>query len=80
MTGGDDDRRQGRARHDLRRSKRGARAAAEAVKRHLEGRAEDLPLVFLGRIPVANDQMSPDELNALEQKPFRLSGDGALQR
>ncbi len=55
-------------------------AAAEAVKYHLEGRADELPLVFLGRILVAHDQMSPDELNALEQEAFRFSGVGALQR
>jgi len=55
-------------------------AAAEAVKYHLEGRAEALPLVFLGRILVAHDQMSPDELNALEKEAFRFSGVGALQR
>ncbi|PIP97528.1 MAG: ribose ABC transporter substrate-binding protein, partial [Rhodobacterales bacterium CG18_big_fil_WC_8_21_14_2_50_71_9] len=44
------------------------------------GRAEALPLVFLGRILVAHDQMSPDELNALEKEAFRFSGVGALQR
>lgn len=55
-------------------------AAAEAVKYHLEGRAEELPLVFLGRILVAHDQMSAEELNALEAEAFRFSGVGALER
>ena len=39
----------------------------------------ELPLVFLGRITVAHDQMSVDEINALEQEAFRFSGVGALK-
>ncbi|MEM8917044.1 MAG: substrate-binding domain-containing protein, partial [Pseudomonadota bacterium] len=46
-------------------------ATAEAIKAHLEGRAEELPLVFLGRITVAHDNMSVDEIDALEQEAFR---------
>ncbi|MEM9582995.1 MAG: substrate-binding domain-containing protein [Pseudomonadota bacterium] len=55
-------------------------ATAEAIKADLEGRAADLPLVFLGRITVAHDQMSADEIDALEQEAFRFSGVGALER
>ncbi|MEO0946240.1 MAG: substrate-binding domain-containing protein [Pseudomonadota bacterium] len=55
-------------------------ATAEAIKADLEGRADELPFVFLGRITVAHDEMSADELNALEQEAFRFSGVGALQR
>lgn len=55
-------------------------ATAEAIKAHLEGRAEELPLVFLGRITVAHDQMSNEEIDALEQEAFRFSGVGALER
>lgn len=55
-------------------------ATAEAIKADLEGRADDLPLVFLGRITVAHDQMSADELNALETEAFRFSGVGTLSR
>ncbi|WP_300037392.1 substrate-binding domain-containing protein [uncultured Roseobacter sp.] len=55
-------------------------ATAEAIKADLEGRAEELPLVFLGRITVAHDQMSADEIDALEQEAFRFSGVGALER
>ena len=55
-------------------------ATAEAIKADLEGRADELPFVFLGRITVAHDQMSADELNALEQEAFRFSGVGALNR
>lgn len=55
-------------------------ATAEAIKADLEERADDLPLVFLGRITVAHDQMSADELDALETEAFRFSGVGALNR
>lgn len=55
-------------------------ATAEAIKYQLEERAEELPLVFLGRILVAHDQMSDDELDALEQEAFRFSGVGALEK
>ncbi|MEP5729728.1 MAG: substrate-binding domain-containing protein [Sulfitobacter sp.] len=55
-------------------------ATAEAIKADLESRSDELPLVFLGRITVAHDQMSADELNALETEAFRFSGVGALKR
>ena len=55
-------------------------ATAEAIKADLEGRADDLPFVFLGRITVAHDQMSLEEIDALEQEAFRFSGVGALYR
>lgn len=55
-------------------------ATAEAIKADLEGRAADLPLVFLGRITVAHDQMNAEELDSLEQEAFRFSGVGALSR
>ena len=55
-------------------------ATAEAIKAHLEGCQEELPLVFLGRISIAHDQMSLEELDALEKEAFRFSGVGALER
>ena len=55
-------------------------ATAEAIKAHLEDRADDLPLVFLGRITVAHDEMSVEEIDALEVEAFRFSGVGALER
>ena len=55
-------------------------ATAEAIKADMEGRADDLPLVFLGRITVAHDQMSAEELDALQEEAFRFSGVGALER
>lgn len=55
-------------------------ATAEAIKADMEGRAEELPLVFLGRITVAHDQMSAEEIDNLEKEAFRFSGVGALKR
>ncbi len=55
-------------------------ATAEAIKAHLENRANELPLVFLGRITVAHDQMSVAEIDELEKEAFRFSGVGALKR
>lgn len=55
-------------------------ATAEAIKADLEGRADELPLVFLGRITVAHDEMSAEEIDGLEQEAFRFSGVGALDR
>ena len=55
-------------------------ATAEAIKADMEGRAEELPLVFLGRITVAHDEMGSDELDALQKEAFRFSGIGALKR
>ena len=55
-------------------------ATAEAIKAHLEGREAELPLVFLGRITVAHDEMSAEELDNLQKEAFRFSGVGALER
>ncbi|MEO0958125.1 MAG: substrate-binding domain-containing protein [Pseudomonadota bacterium] len=55
-------------------------ATAEAIKADMEGRNDDLPFVFLGRITVAHDQMSDEELDALQQEAFRFSGIGKLER
>ncbi|MEL6436562.1 MAG: substrate-binding domain-containing protein [Pseudomonadota bacterium] len=55
-------------------------ATAEAIRAHLEGREAELPLVFLGRITVAHDQMTPEELDDLQTEAFRFSGIGALSR
>jgi autoinducer 2-binding protein LuxP len=55
-------------------------ATAEAIKFHLEGRADELPFVFLGRITIAHDEMSAEEIDALEIEAFRFSGVDALDR
>ncbi|MEY1556460.1 substrate-binding domain-containing protein [Yoonia sp. R2331] len=49
-------------------------AAAESVKAVLEGRTDELPLVFLGRMVIAHKGMSGDEIDALEAEAFRYSG------
>lgn len=55
-------------------------ATAEAIKADLEARNSELPLVFLGRITVAHDNMSAEEIDNLEKEAFRFSGVGALDR
>ena len=55
-------------------------ATAEAVRADMEGRTDELPFVFLVRVTVAHDQMSIDEISALEPEAFRFSGVGALKR
>jgi autoinducer 2-binding protein LuxP len=55
-------------------------ATAEAIKYHLEERADELPFVFLGRITIAHDEMSAEEIDALEIEAFRFSGVDALDR
>lgn len=55
-------------------------ATAEAIRYHLEGRADELPFVFLGRITVAHDEMTDEELASLEQEAFRFSGIEPLER
>lgn len=55
-------------------------ATAEAIKAHLEDRGDELPFVFLGRITVAHDEMSDEELTALQEEAFRFSGVGTLER
>jgi len=55
-------------------------ATAEAIRADLEGRQDELPLVFLGRITVAHDNMSTSELDSLQKEAFRFSGIGALNR
>lgn len=55
-------------------------ATAEAIKAHMEGRQAELPLVFLGRITIAHDQLSIEEIDSLEKEAFRFSGVDALER
>jgi len=55
-------------------------ATAEAIKADMEGRADELPLVFLGRITVAHDELAAEELDALEKEAFRFSGLDPLKR
>jgi autoinducer 2-binding protein LuxP len=49
-------------------------AAAEAIKAVLEGRTDELPLVFVGRMEIAHKGLSAAEIDALENEAFRYSG------
>lgn len=49
-------------------------ATAEAVKYYLEGKADKVPVIYLGRITVASSKMSPEQLDKLSQEAFRYSG------
>ena len=49
-------------------------AMAEAIKYHLEGREDELPLVFVMRIEIVNDEMREEEIAELEEEAFRYSG------
>jgi len=55
-------------------------ASAEAIKYHLEGRADELPLVFLMRIEILTNLLEEAQIAALEQEAFRYSGVGTLER
>lgn len=55
-------------------------AAAEAVRADLEGRADEVPLVFLGRVTIATGTQGADEVDAMEAESFRYSGIGTLER
>lgn len=55
-------------------------SVAEIIKADLEGRAADIPLVFIGRITIAHKGMSAEELDALETEAFRYTGKGTLER
>ncbi len=55
-------------------------SVAEIIKADLEGRQDDIPLVFLGRITIAHKGMSRDEIDAMEREAFRYTGIGTLER
>lgn len=55
-------------------------AVAEIIKADLEGRGDDIPLVFLGRIGIAHKGMSAEEIDALETEAFRYTGKGTIER
>ncbi|MBN3492914.1 substrate-binding domain-containing protein [Vibrio neptunius] len=49
-------------------------ATAEAIKFHLENRADEIPLIYLGRISVVHNEMENAELDKLTHEAFRYSG------
>ncbi|SFP73186.1 autoinducer 2-binding protein LuxP [Enterovibrio norvegicus DSM 15893] len=48
-------------------------ATAEAIKFYIEGKASDVPKVYLGRITVVHNKMSKKELDKLTEEAFRYS-------
>ncbi|MBW6457075.1 MAG: substrate-binding domain-containing protein [Trueperaceae bacterium] len=55
-------------------------AMAEAIRYDVEGRADELPLVFLGRMTIATGDMSEEEVMAMREVAFRYTGVAALER
>ncbi len=55
-------------------------AMAEAIRFDREGRADELPLVFLGRISIVDGNMDPDVIDEMEVEAFRYTGVGTLER
>lgn len=55
-------------------------SVAEVIRADLEGRNDDIPLVFLGRITIVHKDMAPEEIDAMEEQAFRYSGIGTLER
>ena len=55
-------------------------SVAEIIKADLEGRQDEIPLVFLGRITIAHKGLSVEEIDALEKEAFRYTGIGTLER
>ena len=55
-------------------------AMAEAIRADIEGRADDIPLVFLGRIDIVSSESGPDVVDAFEKEAFRYTGIGTLER
>tara|TARA_Y100001956_G_C4120024_1_gene186904 strand:+ start:1492 stop:2577 length:1086 start_codon:yes stop_codon:yes gene_type:complete len=49
-------------------------ATAEAIKYHLTNRADEVPLVYLGRITVVHNAMESEQLDELTREAFRYSG------
>lgn len=55
-------------------------AMAEAIRADIEGRTDDIPLVFLGRIDIVSSASGPDVVDAFEKEAFRYTGIGTLER
>ncbi|MFC6487783.1 substrate-binding domain-containing protein [Nitratireductor sp. GCM10026969] len=55
-------------------------AMAEAIRADLEGRTDDIPLVFLGRITIVSADSGADTIDAMEEEAFRYTGTGTLER
>lgn len=55
-------------------------AMAEAIRADIEGRSDDIPLVFLGRIDIVSSESGPEVVDAFEEEAFRYTGIGTLER
>jgi len=55
-------------------------AMAEGIRADIEGRADDIPLVFLGRIDIVSSASGPEVVDAFEKEAFRYTGIGVLER
>lgn len=55
-------------------------ALAEAIRADIEGRSDDIPLVFLGRITIVASDSGPEKVNEFEKEAFRYTGIGTLER
>jgi autoinducer 2-binding protein LuxP len=55
-------------------------AMAEAIRLDVEGRRDEVPLVFLGRIDIVSGQSSPEEVQEKVEEAFRYTGVGTLER
>lgn len=55
-------------------------AMAEVIRADIEGRDDDIPLVFLGRIDIVSSKSGPDVIDAFEKEAFRYTGIGTLER
>ncbi len=55
-------------------------AMAEAIRADYEGRSEDVPLVFVGRIDIVSSASGPEVVDAFEREAFRYTGIGTLER
>ncbi len=53
---------------------------AEAIRADLEGRQDEIPLVFLGRIDIVASDSGPEVVDAFEKEAFRYTGIGTLER
>ena len=53
---------------------------AEAIRFDVEGRADELPLVFVGRITIATGDMAPEAIHAMREEAFRYTGVALLER
>ena len=55
-------------------------AMAEAIRADVEGRQDDIPQVFLGRISIVTSDSGAEMVNEMEQEAFRYTGIGTLER